>query len=270
MDLVSELQKRTIDNILLFADVLALAGEYKMNPAQVEQAALENDIWPEAYLRHRGLFSSIEQHRLLGSTVAIIGCGGLGGHVFEELIRLGVGRIIVVDPDRFAAHNLNRQLLCTIDELGRLKVEAAVRRAAAVNPSVTVIPLARRFSAKVIGHLRQAQLVIDCLDSVVDRHELADFCFTAGIPLVHGAVQGWYGQIGVQKKTSLIKKIYPHIPASDKVKETAVLSCTVATVASLQAAEAVKLLLNLESRLTDSWKSVDLLGCDIEEIDLKM
>ncbi|MCB2181605.1 MAG: HesA/MoeB/ThiF family protein [Desulfobulbaceae bacterium] len=266
MSLVSKLRKRSRDNILFFADALALAEECGVNLALVEQAALENDIWPETYLRHRGVFTSIEQHRLLGSTVALIGCGGLGGQIFEELVRLGVGRIIVLDPDRFAAHNLNRQLLCTAPELGLLKVEAAVRRAKAVNPAVTVIPLARKFSQNINGEVRQAQVILDALDSVTDRLELADFCHTAGIPLVHGAVNGWYGQIGVQKETLLLKKIYLHPPENIKEKPLAVICCTVAAVASLQVAETVKLLLRLDSELTDRWKSIDLRSCEIEQL----
>ena len=268
MNLVSLLRKQSRDNILLFADALALAEKFCVKLVLLEQAALENEIWPETYLRHRNLLTSEQQHRLLGSTVAVIGCGGLGGQVFEGLVRLGIGRIIVLDPDRFAAHNLNRQLLCTVEELGHLKVEAAVRRAASVNPAVSVIPVAERFSAKVNENVRQAHVIIDGLDSVADRHELADYCYTTGIPLVHGAVSGWYGQVGVQKETLLIKKLYPRIPDNDKEKNPAVLSCTVATVASLEVAETVKLLLNLNSQLIDTWKSIDLRRCEIEQIDL--
>lgn len=263
MDLVAQLQKRSRGNVLFFSDALALAEKYGVKLVLVEQAALENDIWPESYLRHRGVFTPMEQHRLLGSTVALIGCGGLGGQIFEELVRLGIGRIIVFDPDRFAAHNLNRQLLCTIRELGQLKVDVAVQRAAAVNPAVSVLPVASKFFKNVKGEVWQAQVILDGLDSVIDRLELADFCHAANIPLVHGAVHGWFGQIAVQKETQLLKKIYPHLPESIKEKSPSVLCCTVAAVASLQVAETVKLLLSIDSELIDRWKSVDLLSCEI-------
>lgn len=269
MGLVTMLQKRSKDNVLLFADVLALAEEYSVELMDVEQAALENDIWPEPYLRHRKQFSTEQQLRLINSTMAVVGCGGLGGQIFEQLVRLGIGRILVIDPDTFAAHNLNRQLLCTVEELGCLKVEAAVRRASSVNPAVRVIPLASIFSTNATtDQLKQAEVILDGLDSVSDRHELAEFCHKTSIPLVHGAVNGWYGQIGVQKETLLLKKLYPHIPAVDKNKNPAVFACTVATVASLQVAEAVKLLLNLYSQLIDGWKSIDLRSCEIEQVDM--
>lgn len=266
MSLVDQVREKSHDNILLFADALMLAELCNGDLFKVEQAALLDNIWPERYLRHRDIFSAAQQHQLLDSTVALVGCGGLGGQVFEELIRLGVGKIIAIDPDSFAPHNLNRQLLCTVEELGRLKVQAAVRRALSVNPAIKVVPLAFAFSAAIHAEVRQAQVVIDCLDSVADRHELAEFCRTSRIPLVHGAVAQWFGQIGVQKEMSLIKDLYPKIPPNDKITRPSVLSCTVAAVASLQVAETIKLLLNLNSPLVDNWKSVDLLSCEIEEI----
>ncbi len=266
MSLVARLREKSQDNILLFSDALVLAKQCNVDLLEVEQAALGDNIWPERYQRHQGIFSAAQQHQLLDSTVALIGCGGLGGQVFEELIRLGVGQIIAIDPDSFAPHNLNRQLLCTVEELGRFKVQAAVRRAFSVNPAIKVVPLSLAFSPVIHKEVRQAQVVIDCLDSIADRHELAEFCHASQIPLVHGAVEKWFGQIGVQKETTLIKDLYPKIPPNDKITSPSVLFCTVATVASLQIAETIKLLLNLNSPLLDNWKSVDLLNCEIDAI----
>ena len=269
MSLVSLLQKQSKNNILLHQDALELAEKCSVDLLVVQQTALENEIWPEPYLRHRRELATEQQLRLLYSTVAIVGCGGLGGQIFEQIVRLGIGQIIVIDPDTFAAHNLNRQLLCTVEELGCLKVEAAVSRAASVNPAVRVIPVASKFSTdETTDQLKQAEVILDGLDSVSDRHALAEFCHKTSIPLVHGAVNGWYGQIGVQKDSLLLKKLYPHIPAIDKNRNPAVFACTVATVASLQVAEVVKLLLNLDSQLIDGWKSIDLRGCEIELINM--
>jgi molybdopterin/thiamine biosynthesis adenylyltransferase len=262
----TQLQEKSRDNILLFSDALVLAEQWDVDLIEVERAALAQNIWPECYLRHQNIFSTVQQLQLLNSTVALIGCGGLGGQVFEGLIRLGVGRILAIDPDRFAAHNFNRQLLCTVEELGRFKVEAAVRRAHSVNPAIKVIPFPLAFSPVIHEKVRQVKVVIDCLDSVVDRLELAEFCRTSQIPLVHGAVEKWFGQIGVQKERELIKALYQKIPLHDKTTSSSVLSCTVAAIASLQVAETIKLLLNLNSPLIDNWKSVDLLSCEIEEI----
>ena len=193
-------------------------------------------------------------------------CGGLGGQVFEELARAGVGEIVVVDPDRFAAHNLNRQALCTVEEIGQFKVQAARRRGRLLNPAVTVLPFAECFSEDIFDEVSQARVVIDCLDSVADRLELADFCQVQAIPLVHGAVNQWYGQVGVQKEKPLVRELYSQVPAGKGEEKVPVLSCTVAAVASVQAAETIKLLLDLASPLHDNWQSIDLLSCEMEQV----
>lgn len=253
------------DGVLPLADALDLTRNTGCSLAEVEKAALARGIWPEPYIRHRDVLTTDQQLLLLDSSVAVIGCGGLGGQVFEELIRLGVGLIIVVDPDRFAPHNLNRQLLCTMDELGRYKVDAAVRRAKAVNPAVSAIGVRSAFSAWAHPQLGEARVVIDCLDSVADRIELANYCRSAAIPLVHGAVVGWWGQVGLQRDEALLERIYPRRPAGENDAPPSVLACTVATVASLQVAEALKLLLGLNSELVDSWKLIDLKTCEVEQ-----
>ena len=266
MDLVSLLRDTCLSGVLPLSQATELAGKCSVTLAEVEKTALENGVWPESYLRHRGLFSCKEQQQLLASTVAIIGCGGLGGQVFEELARAGVGEIVVVDPDRFAAHNLNRQALCTVEEIGQFKVQAARRRGRLLNPAVTVLPFAECFSEDIFDEVSQARVVIDCLDSVADRLELADFCQVQAIPLVHGAVNQWYGQVGVQKEKPLVRELYSQVPAGKGEEKVPVLSCTVAAVASVQAAETIKLLLDLASPLHDNWQSIDLLSCEMEQV----
>ena len=80
-----------------------------------------------------GIFSCNQQEELGEKSVAVIGCGGLGGYAIEMLARVGVGHLRVCDGDAFAETNLNRQLLCTEDMLGKSKAEAAAERIRAVN-----------------------------------------------------------------------------------------------------------------------------------------
>ena len=80
------------------------------------------------------------QARLLSSTAAVVGAGGLGGLIIELLARFGVGRLILIDGDTFTEDNLNRQLLCREGDLGRKKIERAVERVREVNSAVEVIP----------------------------------------------------------------------------------------------------------------------------------
>jgi len=103
---------------------------------EVEEVALAAGLLPARYRRNRETVSTADQLRLRRSRVAVIGCGGLGGYLVEQLARLGVGRLAVIDPDVFEEHNLNRQLLSSPAALGRPKVEVAAERVAAVNPAV--------------------------------------------------------------------------------------------------------------------------------------
>ncbi len=126
---------------LSVANVLSLAGRSAVSGREIEIAALENGIVPERYARNMRSFSLADQAALLGARVGVVGLGGLGGTVAEVLGRMGVGRLTLVDGDRFEDSNLNRQLLSTVEGLGQLKSEAARARVGRINPSVDVTAL---------------------------------------------------------------------------------------------------------------------------------
>ena len=115
---------------------VAAADRFHRTIGSVEEAALELGWMPARYQRNRRTVSIAEQLTLFRSRVVIVGAGGLGGYVIEELARLGVGTLVVADYDTFEEHNLNRQLLATLANLGAPKVEAAVERVGAINPAV--------------------------------------------------------------------------------------------------------------------------------------
>jgi molybdopterin/thiamine biosynthesis adenylyltransferase len=132
----------------------------------------------------------------LESTVAIVGCGGLGGWIIEGLARMGVGHLILIDGDTFGENNLNRQALCTEANLGQLKTEAARERIARVNAAteVTVHPvMADEESMREM--LASADVVVDALDTLPTRLVLQKVVQSLGIPVVHGAIGGYVGQV---------------------------------------------------------------------------
>ena len=107
--------------------------------------------------------------------------------------------------------------------------------------------------------------MVDCLDDIPARRDLGARCRALDLPLVHGAVTGWYGQVGVQRPgDDLLDRLYPARTVRPAAMPPPVLACTVAVVASLQAAETLKLLLGLPSPLANSWLHVDLLDCSFE------
>lgn len=214
----------------------------------------------EYFTRNQGALTDEQQQLLQQKRVAIIGCGGLGGYVIEELVRIGLGQFHLFDPDVFAPSNCNRQLNALGPTLGRNKAEVAAERAGAIHPHCTVTAFAADFRAVPEAEGFACDVVVDCLDDVTARRDLASLCSRLRLPLIHGAVNGWYGQVGVQLPgDDLIDRLYPLRPQQPvALPPPSVLSFTVAVVASLQAAETVKLLLDLWSPLTNTWMHIDL------------
>ncbi|MCK5199158.1 MAG: ThiF family adenylyltransferase, partial [Spirochaetales bacterium] len=192
------LLSRTKDNLLPWSVQQRASNLFDMTYAEVEENALQMGILPVRYKRNRQTISTEQQLCLFRSRVAVIGCGGLGGYIIEGLVRLGVGCILAADPDVFEEHNLNRQILCSIDVIGRPKVEVAVERAAKINPAVDVIPITDKVTGENRELLKGINAVVDALDSIDGRLKLAGLCRELEIPFIHGSIAGWYGQIATQ------------------------------------------------------------------------
>ncbi len=219
------------------------------------------NIWPDSLLRNQGALEAGEQQKLSRSGVTVCGCGGLGGLVIENLARIGVGRLRIVDPDVFTVSNLNRQIGALHNTLGKNKAEVMARRVREISDSCQVEALPCNFLESDV--LKGMDVALDCLDNGPARLELAERCNAYQIPLVHGAVDGWYGQIGVQPVGGdLVHRLYAN--QQEENGTVSVLSFTAALVASLQAAETVKLLIGRPSRLSHGWMTVDLLAGDFE------
>jgi len=182
--------------LLSLSAVRQLARECDLSVREVEIQALKARILPARYERSQGTVGWEGQIKLLESTVAIVGCGGLGGWIIEGLARMGVGHLIVIDGDAFGESNLNRQALCTEDNLGQLKTEAARERVAKVNSAteVTIHPvMADEESLREM--LAGADVAVDALDTLPTRLVLQKVAQSLGIPVVHGAIGGYVGQV---------------------------------------------------------------------------
>jgi molybdopterin/thiamine biosynthesis adenylyltransferase len=228
---------------------------------EIEGAALRGGLRLERYARNFRTIDIEGQLRLHEGRVAVIGCGGLGGYLIEELARLGVGTLIAVDPDSFEASNLNRQILATVADLGRPKVQVAAERVRSINPATAVIQRQIRFdtgSADLI--LAGVDVVADALDSIPSRLELAAAAARLGLPLVHGAIAGWY----IQATTALpgsaaIETLFGSATTSRGIEtETGNPAFAPAVAASIQAAEITKLLLGRPAALAGRLFHLDL------------
>lgn len=242
---------------------------YHLSCFEAEAFILQNEFLPARYQRNQSMITNGQQLKLLLSHAAVIGCGGLGGYIIEELARLGVGRISVVDPDVFVEHNLNRQLLSAIDQLGQPKVDAAAQRIRQVNPVVNIskhqVALDKNNAEQILSGV---DIVLDAMDNVAGRLDIAGACDKLKIPFVHGAIAGWYGQVlSVYPGDNALQKIYPSGSANKGVEtQLGNPSFTPAVIASLQVAEACKALLGKGELLRHRKLAIDLLDMEFEEV----
>jgi molybdopterin-synthase adenylyltransferase len=272
MKKLDEFLKANVQGDLLPWKVHAQAmQEFSLSCGEVEEAALTLNILPARYQRNRKTITTPHQLKLFQSKVAVIGCGGLGGYIIEELARLGVGTIKAIDPDVFEEHNLNRQILCTFADLGKPKARVAQKRVKAVNPAIKIIPVVKPFSQENgIELLKGMDVIVDALDSVPTRIELAERCEKLKIPLVHGTIGGWYGQITTQLPgDGTVQMIYRNCKEAKGVERMlGNPAFTPAVVASLEVAEVCKLLLGLGTPLQKRMLFINMLDMEIDQIEI--
>ncbi|KAF0178733.1 MAG: UBA/THIF-type NAD/FAD binding protein [Nitrospirae bacterium] len=247
---------------LAAAEQAMMAGGCSLH--EVEDAALAAGYLPRRYERNRNLLSLEDQLKLHRSCVAVVGCGGLGGHGAEMLARCGVGRLICIDPDSFAEHNLNRQRFCTISSLGLPKAQVIAEELRNINPSTLVSAHVEAFrlsrAAELLG---PADVVVDALDSFDARAELAAACSALGRPFVHGAIGGWYGQFAMQAagSNSLGQWLSACRGKSGIDEQLGNPSFTPAFIASLQVAGTIRILLGKDDM---AWGNVFF--CDLRQM----
>lgn len=222
----------------------------------------------EYFKKNQAIFSPKEMKALTGKKVLVAGCGGLGGSIIEVLARSGIGHLIVADGDQFEPTNMNRQILCTTDTLGHSKARTAAERIHSINPDAEVQTICGRLDRTNLKNLLPGcDLVIDALDSVSARLMLEDACAEEGLFLIHGAVNGWFLQVGVcPPGGGLLHTLYA---AHDHDSPSGGgIAMTVFTCAAFEVSEAIKLLLNRPDALIGKLILFDLRSKESEIIDL--
>jgi len=218
------------------------------------------------YDRNIGTITIEEQELLKTKSVCVVGCGGLGGGVIENLTRMGIGELTVVDGDSFDESNLNRQVLSNETNLGRSKAVEAAEQMSRINSEIVLIAIEDLLNAdNACAIIDGCDVVVDALDNVEARLALEDACETLGLPLVHGAISGWNGQAGVVMPGSgILHQIYEGSGQDDSPTNP---SFTPAVISAIQAAETVKVLLGKEESLRNQLLMIDLLDYEFEVID---
>ena len=245
------------------ADSIAL--DLGLTLHDVYKAALGLGIYPRRYLRNRDSISLQDQLKLAESHVAVVGAGGLGGTVIQLLGRIGIGHMTVVDCDVFDETNLNRQAFCTREWVGQPKALAVQTQIKSINPAVEVAAhIIRLDSANGPEILAGCQVIVDALDNVKDRLTLEALAKSMKVPFVHGALAGFEGQLmTVFPEDPGLKQIYgsgDELGSSSNRPEflLGVPSITPSLVATLEAMEVLKILLNRGTPFRNKMVYIDL------------
>lgn len=247
----------------------------RRNPIrEVEIAALKQGITPWRYLRNTGTIGLDGQIKLLQSTVAVIGAGGLGGTIIELLARQGIGHIIIIDNDRFAEQNLNRQLMSTEKNLGQYKATVAAKRVKDINSAVTATTSLKKLTKENARRLlKDARVVADGLDNLSSRFAVEKACRDLGIPYVYGTIAGFIGQLMTvfpeDTGLSCIYGRYESLPEQGIEVKIGNPSATPAMIAALQVQEIVKIITGVGKPLRNHLFILDTMEGIADKIELK-
>ena len=220
------------------------------------------------------------QQRLLEAHVLVIGAGGLGSPVAMYLGTAGVGTLTIVDDDTVDLTNLQRQIAHSMARVGQAKVDSAAATVHAINPEVRVVALRERADAARLNELvAQADVVVDCCDNYATRQAVNAACVRHARPLVSGAALGFDAQVSVYVSTQRDARD-SHLPCyacvfppDDTYTEArcatmGVFAPLVGIIGSVQAAEALKLLVGTGTSLAGRLQMLDARRMEWTEIRL--
>ncbi len=234
----------------------------------------------EQLTRYKGHISLCEidlegQRHIAGSSVLIVGAGGLGSPVAIYLAAAGVGRIGILDADTVGLSNLQRQIAHTTADLGRPKAISAAEKMRALNPDISVEPLTEMLTeenaAEIIGGY---DITIDCTDNLPTRLLINDCCVSLGRSFVFGAVSRMSGQLFTHVAGSACYRCIFDPAATDPDAElpcaiTGIMNSVVGVIGSLQATEALKLIVGTGDALTNRILTFDALTMEFNSFAVK-
>jgi molybdopterin/thiamine biosynthesis adenylyltransferase/rhodanese-related sulfurtransferase len=261
-----------------YEHVSSLAGgftEWKRNGYEID---LPRSLSPERrtrYSRHLLIpeIGDEGQLKLLDSRVLLIGAGGLGSPAALSLAAAGVGRIGIIDADIVDETNLQRQIAHSLDTLGTPKVDSAKRAIEGLNPDVEVRTYRERLTSENIDRILDEgwDVIVDGADNFPTRYLVNDASVWRGIPVVHGSIYRFEGQVTVFKPGDgpCYRCLFPEPPPPElapSCSEGGVLGVLPGIVGTLQTNEALKLVLGIGDTLVGRLLLVDALAADFSEV----
>jgi molybdopterin/thiamine biosynthesis adenylyltransferase/rhodanese-related sulfurtransferase len=264
-----------------YEDVVSVAGgmvEWKERGFPVEIPDSVEDARRRRYSRHLLIpeVGQEGQEKLLNARILLIGAGGLGSPASLYLAAAGVGTVGVVDDDAVDETNLQRQIVHSTERLGELKAESAKRTLEALNPDVAVQLFPERLTSENADRILGEgwDVIVDGADNFPTRYLLNDASVWHGIPVVHGSIFRFEGQTTVFKPGDgpCYRCLFPQPPPPElapSCAEGGVLGVLPGIVGSLQASEALKLVLGIGEPLVGRLLLFDALTTSFTEISLR-
>ena len=264
-----------------YEDVVSLSGgftDWKRNGFPIELSAGLDAPKRARYSRHLLIPEVGEQGqlKLLDSKVLLIGAGGLGSPASLYLAAAGVGRIGIVDADVVDDSNLQRQIIHSTEVLGEPKVESAKRTLEALNPDVQVVPYQERLTSENVDRILADgwDLIVDGADNFPTRYLVNDASIWHDIPVVHGSIYRFEGQVTVFKPGAgpCYRCLFPAPPPPElapSCAEGGVLGVLPGVIGSLQTNEALKLALGIGEPLVGRLLLFDALAAEFTEVSIR-
>ena len=214
------------------------------------------------------------QQRLLDSRALIIGLGGLGAPVALYLAAAGVGELVLVDFDTVDLTNLQRQIIHSFDTIGTPKVHSAQQTLNRINPRCHVRPIAEKLEGTALEEaVAQADVVLDCSDNFTTRFAINRACVEQGKPLVSGSAIRWEGQVAVfndRPGAPCYHCLYGDSGELDaSCAANGILAPVVGIIGSIQATEAIKLLVGAGEPLSGRLLLLDALAMELRTLKLR-
>ena len=261
-----------------YEHVTSLTGgftDWKRNGFPIETPRSLSPDQRRRYSRHLLIpeVGEAGQERLLGGRVLLIGAGGLGSPASLYLAAAGVGTLGIVDADVVDDSNLQRQIVHSTESLGEPKVESAKRTIQALNPDVEVKTFEERLTSENVERILGEgwDVIVDGADNFPTRYLVNDASIWHGIPVVHGSIYRFEGQVTVFNpgEGPCYRCLFPSPPPPElapSCAEGGVLGVLPGIVGSLQANEALKLVLGIGDSLQGRLLLLDALGTTIDEV----
>jgi len=220
------------------------------------------------YERQIRIFGRKGQERLKTAKVFVAGAGGLGAAICTYLVQAGIGTLRIVDKGRVERSNLNRQFLFGEEDIGTVKVEAAAAAISRMNPSVRVEALRETITKKnVFDLVGDCAIIVDAMDNYSARHVLNDAAWSLGIPFVHGAIEGFYGQVTtfIPGRTPCLRCLMPDAPPP---RDLPIIGTFCGIIGSIEATETIKFFVGTGSLIENKLLMLDGMNSVVEEVAL--